>query len=181
MALGVADRVRTIGDLIDATLALEPNQWLLKKTHHAAAVSFVLDELKKINPKSETGRRKHKNFQWFTNNVGYPILREHLGSVVATMTLSADWYDFRAKLDKLHPRYGKPTQLALEWQTITSRIRARDFNERGPPTEAASPISFFTAADVSYHPRRCTNARSRTMKLFIQPLWSGWRSDGRSN
>ena len=78
-------------------------------------IGFVLDELKKINPKSETGRRKHKNFQWFTNNVGYPILREHLGAVVATMTLSADWDDLRAKLDKLHPRYGKPTQLALEF------------------------------------------------------------------
>jgi hypothetical protein len=46
---------------------------------------------------------------------GYPKLREHLGSVVAIMKLSSDWYDFRAKLDKLHPRYGKPTQLALEF------------------------------------------------------------------
>jgi hypothetical protein len=44
----------------------------------------------------------------------YPKLREHLGSVVAIMKLSADWYDFRAKLDRLHPRYGKPTQLSLE-------------------------------------------------------------------
>jgi hypothetical protein len=75
----------------------------------------VLDELKKVNPKGETGRRKHKNFQWLTNNVGYPKLREHLGSVVAIMKLSADWYDFRTKLDRLHPRYGKPTQLSLEF------------------------------------------------------------------
>jgi len=75
----------------------------------------VLDELKKVNPKGETGRRKHKNFQWLTNNVGYPKLREHLGSVVAIMKLSNDWHDFRAKLDKLHPRYGKPTQLSLEF------------------------------------------------------------------
>jgi hypothetical protein len=74
----------------------------------------VLDELRKVNPKGETGRRKHKNFQWLTNNVGYPKLREHLGSVVAIMKLSSDWYDFRAKLDKLHPRY-EPTQLALEF------------------------------------------------------------------
>jgi hypothetical protein len=75
----------------------------------------VLDELKKVNPKGETGRRKHKNFQWLTNNVGYPKLREHLGSVVAIMKLSVDWHDFRTKLDKLHPRYGKPTQLSLEF------------------------------------------------------------------
>jgi P63C domain len=75
----------------------------------------VTDELKKINPKTDSGRRKHKNFQWLTSNVGYPKLREHLGSVVAIMKLSADWYDFRAKLDRLHPRYGKETQLSFQY------------------------------------------------------------------
>jgi len=75
----------------------------------------VLEELKKVNPKSDAGRRKHKNFQWLTSNVGYPKLREHLGAVVAIMKLSSDWHDFRAKLDKLYPRYGKPTQLAMEF------------------------------------------------------------------
>ena len=71
---------------------------------------YLLEELKKANPKDEDGRRKHKNFQWLTNNVGYPKLREHLGSVVAIMKLSADWHDFRAKLDKLHPPFGKATR-----------------------------------------------------------------------
>jgi P63C domain len=75
----------------------------------------VLEELKLRNPKQESGRRKHKFFQWLTTQKGYPKLREHLGSVVAVMKLSADWHDFRAKLDKLHPRYGKPTQLSLEF------------------------------------------------------------------
>jgi hypothetical protein len=45
----------------------------------------------------------------------YPKSREHLGSVVAIMKLSGDWHDFRAKLDKLHPRYGKPTRLSFEY------------------------------------------------------------------
>jgi hypothetical protein len=31
------------------------------------------------------------------------------------MKLSVDWYDFQAKLDRLHPSYKKPTQLALEF------------------------------------------------------------------
>jgi len=76
----------------------------------------VLEELKKANPKDEiTGRRKHKNFQWLTNNVGYPKLREHLGAVIATMKLSADWHDFKAKLDKNYPRVGKPTQLSFDY------------------------------------------------------------------
>jgi hypothetical protein len=38
-----------------------------------------------------------------------------LGAVVAIMKLSTDWYDFRAKLDKLHPPVGKPTQLSMEF------------------------------------------------------------------
>jgi hypothetical protein len=75
----------------------------------------VLNELKLRNPRQESGRRKHKFFQWLTTQRGYPKLREHLGSVVAIMKLSSDWYDFRAKLDRLHPRHGKPTQLSLEF------------------------------------------------------------------
>jgi hypothetical protein len=70
----------------------------------------------KSNPKDEaTGRRRRKHFQWLTTNIGYPKLREHLGAVVAIMKLSADWHDFRAKLDKLYPRIGKPTQLSLDF------------------------------------------------------------------
>jgi hypothetical protein len=53
--------------------------------------------------------------EWLTTRKGYPKLREHLGSVVAIMKLSSDWHDFRAKLDRLHPPYGKPTQLSLEF------------------------------------------------------------------
>jgi len=76
----------------------------------------VLDQLKKSNPKNETtGRRKHKNFQWLTSNVGYPKLREHLGAVIATMKLSNDWHDFKSKLDRLYPRQGMPTQLSFDY------------------------------------------------------------------
>jgi hypothetical protein len=41
----------------------------------------VLDELKRVTPKTETGRLKHKLFQRLTMNLGYPKLREHLGAV----------------------------------------------------------------------------------------------------
>jgi hypothetical protein len=74
----------------------------------------VLEELKKVNPKDEaTGRRKGGHFQWLTNNVGYPKLREHLRAVVATMKLSNDWHDFKAKLDRSYPRIG--AQLMLDF------------------------------------------------------------------
>jgi hypothetical protein len=74
----------------------------------------VLDELKKATPKNESGRTKNKYFQRLTSNVGYPKLREHLGSVVAIMKLSAHWHDFMAKLDRIHPRYGETLSLPLD-------------------------------------------------------------------
>ena len=67
----------------------------------------VLDELKRITPRNDSGRRKHKYFQRLTANVGYPKLKEHLGGVVAVMRLSNDWTDFMDKLDRLYPRYGE--------------------------------------------------------------------------
>jgi len=32
----------------------------------------VLEQLNKVNPKDEAGRRKNRHFQWLTNNIGYP-------------------------------------------------------------------------------------------------------------
>jgi hypothetical protein len=75
----------------------------------------VLDELRKVTPRDESGRRKHKYFQHLTTNLGYPKLREHLGSVVAIMKLSRNWPDFSHKLDLLHPRYGDNLTLPLEF------------------------------------------------------------------
>jgi hypothetical protein len=66
----------------------------------------VLEELRRVTPCTESGNRKHKYFQRLTSNVGYPKLREHLGSVVSIMKLSSDWNDFREKINRLHPVYG---------------------------------------------------------------------------
>ena len=74
----------------------------------------VLDELKRVTPRSETGNLKHRYFQRLTSNIGYPKLREHLGSVVTIMKLSDDWQDFTAKVDKIHPRYGDTLRLPFE-------------------------------------------------------------------
>lgn len=73
----------------------------------------VLEELKRVTPRSDSGRPKHKYFQRLTSNVGYPKLREHLGAVVAIMQLSSDWHDFIAKLDRLRPKYGSTLPLPL--------------------------------------------------------------------
>ena len=74
----------------------------------------VLQELKKVTPRSESGRRKHKYFQRLTANLGYPKLREHLGSVVTLMKLSRDWQDFSIKLNQIHPRVGDTIALPMD-------------------------------------------------------------------
>lgn len=77
----------------------------------------VLDELKRVVERTDSGRPKTKYFQRLTQNVGYPKLREHLGAVVAIMKLSDDWHDFMRKLDRLHPRYGETYALPLDYPT----------------------------------------------------------------
>lgn len=74
----------------------------------------VLDELKNVTPRNAKGRARHKYFQRLTSSVGYPKLREHLGSVVTLMKLSADWRDFTIKLDQIHPRMGDTMALPFD-------------------------------------------------------------------
>lgn len=73
----------------------------------------VLEELKRVS-KKENGRPKHKLFQKLTQNVGYPKLREHLGSVVTLMKLSNTYREFKDKIDRIHPIFGKTIPLQLE-------------------------------------------------------------------
>lgn len=74
----------------------------------------VLEELQRVNPRDESGRRKSKYFQHLTTNHGYPKLREHLGSVVTLMKLSTSWSDFMLKLDHIHPRIGDTLPLPFD-------------------------------------------------------------------
>lgn len=75
----------------------------------------VLEELKRVTPRSDNGRYKNKFFQRLTSNVGYPKLREHLGSVVTLMKLSDRWSDFMEKVDRIHPRYNQQIPLSLNY------------------------------------------------------------------
>lgn len=67
----------------------------------------VLEELRQIIPRNEGGRAKYRYHQRLTQNVGYPKLREHLGSVVTLMKLSQSWDEFIVYLNRVHPRWDK--------------------------------------------------------------------------
>ena len=76
----------------------------------------VLDELKQVAVRDEEGRPRHRYFQRLTSNVGYPKLREHLGSVVTLMKLSKTYAEFRAHLDRIHPRWDTTMPMPLEFR-----------------------------------------------------------------
>ena len=74
----------------------------------------ILDELKAKNPKTPTGRRRHKHFQWLTEDIGDPRLREHLASIITLMRASVDWEQFKRLVDRSLPRFGDTLELGLD-------------------------------------------------------------------
>ena len=64
----------------------------------------VLDELRRVTPRNDKGRRKAKLFQSLTENVGNPRLLEHLAAVTTLMKVSTNWDQFMEMLDKGLPR-----------------------------------------------------------------------------
>jgi hypothetical protein len=74
----------------------------------------ILEELRKKNPKLPTGNRRHKHFQWLTEDIGDPRLREHLASLITLMRASSDWSQFIRLANRALPRYGATIEMALE-------------------------------------------------------------------
>lgn len=73
----------------------------------------VLAELRLKNPTVAPGHRKQKHFQWLTDNVGDPRLREHLWRVIGIMQVFDTWDTFYKALDRVLPRFSKRPLLAI--------------------------------------------------------------------
>lgn len=66
----------------------------------------ALEHLKRMTPKDEKGRNKHKYHQRLTKDIGHPKLREHLTSEITLMRVYDDgaWNDFYKGLNRALPR-----------------------------------------------------------------------------
>lgn len=64
----------------------------------------VLEELEKLNPKTDKGRRTKKHHQWLTEDVGHPMLAQHLYAVTGLMRMSVNWDEFKMLLEKGYPK-----------------------------------------------------------------------------
>lgn len=77
----------------------------------------ILDELEKKSPKSDSGSRKNKLHQWLTDDVGNPMLSQHLHSIVMIQRLAIangyGWNKFVKMVDQVMPKKGGTLELEL--------------------------------------------------------------------
>ena len=77
----------------------------------------VLNELKNRTPKDDNGNRKNKLHQWFTDDVGHPLLAQHLHALLMFQRLAIangfGWARFLKMVDQTMPKRGSNLELAL--------------------------------------------------------------------
>lgn len=64
----------------------------------------IVKELEARNPKDESGKRKHRHHQLFTDEVGHPALTQHLKSVVDIMRGYDEWKPMLKHMDRAMPK-----------------------------------------------------------------------------
>lgn len=77
----------------------------------------LLEELAVKNPKNEKGERKDKFHQWLTEDVGHPMLAQHIHSLVMFQRLAIanghGWNRFVKMVDAVLPKKGATLELPL--------------------------------------------------------------------
>lgn len=81
----------------------------------------VWKELKEQVEKDEKGRLKHKLHQRLTPDWGHPKLRDLLTSVITIMKLSEQWWDFKNKLDIVHPAFNETMLIPFDLEGDTGK------------------------------------------------------------
>jgi hypothetical protein len=71
----------------------------------------IREELERRMPTTESGNRKGKLHQLFTDDIGHPALAQHLHAVTVLMKASNSWGQFKTLLDKSLPKKGSTLQL----------------------------------------------------------------------
>jgi len=86
----------------------------------------LLAELEKREPKNEKGHRAHKLHEWLTDDIGNPLLAQHMHSVVMFQRLALangfGWNRFVKMVDQVLPRRGNTLDLPFPEGTIPSPL-----------------------------------------------------------
>lgn len=77
----------------------------------------LLQELEAKTPKDEKGQRKNKFHQWLTDDVGNPLLAQHLHSLIMFQRLAISngygWLRFLKMIDQVMPKRGSTLELPI--------------------------------------------------------------------
>jgi hypothetical protein len=102
---------------------------------YARMAPYVLAELRRKNPAVAPGRRRHKHFQWLTENIGDPRLREHLWKVIGIMQVFTEWEPFYEALNRILPKFSTEPLLAI----AEGQPQSIDASIAPPPPASQSP------------------------------------------
>lgn len=80
----------------------------------------ILEELQRINPPTDTGQRRAKHHQFFTDDVGHPALAQHVSNVLTLLKASRSWDEFQTLLNRAMPRKTDLKDLPLFNQPVAS-------------------------------------------------------------
>jgi hypothetical protein len=77
----------------------------------------LLEELEHKSPKDERGNRRNKLHQWLTEDIGDPMLAQHLHSLIMFQRLAIangyGWQRFLNMVDQVLPKRGSTLALPL--------------------------------------------------------------------
>lgn len=77
----------------------------------------ILEELRAKSPKTDRGRRPNRLHQWLTEDIGHPLLAQHMHSVMMFQRLAIanghGWKRFLLTVDQVLPKRGSNLQLSL--------------------------------------------------------------------
>jgi hypothetical protein len=99
--------------------------------YHRLAPNLV-EELDKLNP-VVNGRRRAKNTQWLTEDVGHPALNAHLHAVVGFQRVATSWGQLMSMLDAAFPRQDGTLRLPYFAEAINQQ----------PPIDSIESLPLF--------------------------------------
>lgn len=88
-------------------------KWTNKYIYERIAPN-LLKELEKKNPKNKKGYREHKHFQFLTDEIGEPKLREFFGGLTALAKASMTWKKYIRLVERAYPRIGDQYDINFE-------------------------------------------------------------------
>lgn len=92
----------------------------------------VLEKLKELSPKDNHGRRKNKLFQWLSEDVGHPALKDHISGIIFLAKSQDGWDGFYRAVERVVPKFGDTLQIPFPEEPI---IQETSFSSEPSPLD----------------------------------------------